>query len=75
VKWKPFVTRADAGMIDSVPAANTLRSEFSPNGPPNIPEFGTIQQDRLTLAGRGQPCAAKPNGWTGVLDRRRVAEV
>ncbi|HWA91033.1 MAG TPA: prolyl oligopeptidase family serine peptidase [Rhizomicrobium sp.] len=31
-----------AGVIDSVPAANTLRSEFSPNGPPNIPEFGSI---------------------------------
>ena len=31
-----------AGVIDQVPAANTLRSEFSPNGPPNIPEFGTI---------------------------------
>jgi prolyl oligopeptidase len=31
-----------AGAIDSVPAANTLRDEFSPNGPPNIPEFGSI---------------------------------
>jgi prolyl oligopeptidase len=31
-----------AGVIDVVPAANTIRSEFSPNGPPNIPEFGTI---------------------------------
>jgi len=31
-----------AGVIDLVPAGNTLRSEFSPNGPPNIPEFGTI---------------------------------
>jgi prolyl oligopeptidase len=31
-----------AGAIDVVPAGNTLRSEFSPNGPPNIPEFGTI---------------------------------
>jgi prolyl oligopeptidase len=31
-----------AGVIDMVPAANTLRSEFSPNGPPNIPEFGTV---------------------------------
>jgi prolyl oligopeptidase len=31
-----------AGVIDLVPAANTLRSEFSPNGPPNIPEFGTV---------------------------------
>lgn len=32
-----------AGVIDIVPAANTLRAEFSPNGPPNIPEFGTIK--------------------------------
>jgi prolyl oligopeptidase len=31
-----------AGVIDQVPAANTLRSEFSPNGPPNIPEFGSV---------------------------------
>jgi prolyl oligopeptidase len=31
-----------AGVIDLVPSANTLRSEFSPNGPPNIPEFGTV---------------------------------
>ncbi len=31
-----------AGVIDVVPAANTLRSEFSPNGPPNIPEFGSV---------------------------------
>jgi prolyl oligopeptidase len=32
-----------AGVIDAVPSANTLRAEFSPNGPPNIPEFGTIK--------------------------------
>jgi prolyl oligopeptidase len=32
-----------AGVIDSVPAANTLRAEFSPNGPPNIPEFGSVK--------------------------------
>jgi prolyl oligopeptidase len=31
-----------AGVIDLVPAGNTLRAEFSPNGPPNVPEFGTI---------------------------------
>lgn len=31
-----------AGVLDIVPAANTLRMEFSPNGPPNIPEFGTV---------------------------------
>jgi prolyl oligopeptidase len=31
-----------AGVIDAVPAANATRSEFSPNGPPNVPEFGTV---------------------------------
>jgi prolyl oligopeptidase len=31
-----------AGVIDAVPAANTIRSEFSPNGPDNIPEFGSV---------------------------------
>jgi prolyl oligopeptidase len=31
-----------AGVIDEVPSANPLRQEFSPNGPPNIPEFGTV---------------------------------
>ena len=31
-----------AGIIDVVPAANPLRMEFSPNGPPNVPEFGTV---------------------------------
>ena len=35
-----------AGVIDSVPAANTLRAEFTPNGPPNIPEFGTIKNEQ-----------------------------
>ena len=35
-----------AGVIDVVPAANTIRSEFTPNGPPNIPEFGTITNEQ-----------------------------
>jgi prolyl oligopeptidase len=35
-----------AGAIDVVPAANTIRSEFSPNGPPNIPEFGSITNEQ-----------------------------
>ncbi|HJU26045.1 MAG TPA: prolyl oligopeptidase family serine peptidase, partial [Rhodanobacteraceae bacterium] len=35
-----------AGVIDLVPAANTLRSEFSPNGPPNIPEFGSVKTEQ-----------------------------
>jgi prolyl oligopeptidase len=32
-----------AGVIAMVPATNTLRAEFMPNGPINIPEFGTIK--------------------------------
>jgi prolyl oligopeptidase len=34
-----------AGVMDMVPAANTLRAEFSPNGPNNIPEFGTVTKE------------------------------
>jgi prolyl oligopeptidase len=33
-----------AVVIDQVGVSNPLRSEFSPNGPPNIPEFGTVTQ-------------------------------
>jgi prolyl oligopeptidase len=35
-----------AGVIDYVPAANPLRMEFSPNGPPNVPEFGTVTNEQ-----------------------------
>jgi prolyl oligopeptidase len=35
-----------AGIIDYVPAANPLRMEFSPNGPPNVPEFGTVTTEQ-----------------------------
>jgi prolyl oligopeptidase len=35
-----------AGVLDAVPAANTLRAEFSPNGPDNIPEFGSIKNEQ-----------------------------
>ena len=31
-----------AVVIDQVGVSNAMRSEFSPNGPPNIPEFGTV---------------------------------
>jgi len=30
--------------IDAVPASDLLRAEFTPNGPPNIPEFGTVKE-------------------------------
>jgi prolyl oligopeptidase len=30
--------------IDAVPSSDTVRAEFSPNGPPNIPEFGTVKE-------------------------------
>ncbi len=35
-----------AGVIDAVPSANPLRAEFSPNGPPNVPEFGSITTEQ-----------------------------
>jgi prolyl oligopeptidase len=31
-----------AVVIDQVGSSNPLRAEFSPNGPPNIPEFGSV---------------------------------
>lgn len=34
-----------AGVFDLVPCANPLRMEFSPNGPPNIPEFGSVKTE------------------------------
>ncbi len=33
-----------AVVIDQVGVSNATRSEFSPNGPPNIPEFGTVTE-------------------------------
>jgi prolyl oligopeptidase len=39
------ITRAPelfAAVIDEVPVSDQLRIEFSPNGPPNIPEFGSV---------------------------------
>jgi len=35
-----------AGVIDAVPSANAERMEFTPNGPDNIPEFGTIKTEQ-----------------------------
>jgi prolyl oligopeptidase len=32
-----------AAALDVVGASNAFRMEFSPNGPPNIPEFGTVK--------------------------------
>jgi prolyl oligopeptidase len=32
-----------AVVIDMVGVSDAMRSEFSPNGPPNIPEFGTVK--------------------------------
>jgi len=49
-----------AGVIDLVPAGNTLRAEFSPNGPPNIPEFGTIKNQA---------------GFTNLYDMDTIAHV
>jgi len=35
-----------AGVIDIVPAADPIRMEFTPNGPDNIPEFGSIKTEQ-----------------------------
>ena len=35
-----------AGVFDLVPAANATRQEFSPNGPGNTPEFGTVANEQ-----------------------------
>jgi len=42
---RALTTRPDlfAGVLDLVPAGNPLRMEFTPNGPPNVPEFGSIK--------------------------------
>ncbi len=34
-----------AAALDVVGVSNALRSEFTPNGPPNIPEFGTVTNE------------------------------
>ncbi|MEJ0028445.1 MAG: prolyl oligopeptidase family serine peptidase [Rhizomicrobium sp.] len=34
-----------AAVLDAVPSANPLRMEFTPNGPDNIPEFGTVTKE------------------------------
>ncbi len=35
-----------AGVISAVPMASALRAEFQTNGPANIPEFGTIEDEQ-----------------------------
>jgi prolyl oligopeptidase len=34
-----------AALIDAVPMSDVVRAEFTPNGPPNIPEFGTVKTE------------------------------
>ena len=33
-----------AAAFDQVPMSDVVREEFTPNGPPNIPEFGTVKE-------------------------------
>lgn len=44
---RAITTRPDlfAAALDVVGVSNALRSEFTPNGPPNIPEFGTVKNE------------------------------
>jgi prolyl oligopeptidase len=37
--------RLFAAALDVVGVSNAFRAEFTPNGPPNIPEFGTMQNE------------------------------
>jgi prolyl oligopeptidase len=42
------ITRAPqlfAAVLDEIPVSDQLRIEFSPNGPPNIPEFGSVRTE------------------------------
>lgn len=32
-----------AAVLDDIPVSDQLRIEFTPNGPPNVPEFGTVK--------------------------------
>jgi prolyl oligopeptidase len=34
-----------AALIDAVPMSDVVRAEFTPNGPPNIPEFGSVKTE------------------------------
>ena len=34
-----------AAVVSSVGVLDSLRAEFTPNGPPNIPEFGTVKEE------------------------------
>ena len=42
---RAFTERPDlfAAALDRVGVSNAVRQEFSPNGPPNIPEFGSVE--------------------------------
>ncbi|HEY9084424.1 MAG TPA: prolyl oligopeptidase family serine peptidase [Candidatus Tyrphobacter sp.] len=44
---RAITTRPDlfAAALDVVGVSNATRSEFTPNGPPNIPEFGTVTNE------------------------------
>jgi len=32
-----------AAILDEIPVSDNLRTEFTPNGPPNVPEFGSVK--------------------------------
>ncbi len=44
---RAMTTRPDlfAAVISEVGVSNTLRAEFSQNGPPNVPEFGSVKTE------------------------------
>ncbi len=50
--------------ICNVGCANAMRMEFSPNGPVNVPEFGTVQDQR-------ECHGAVRDGWSAARSSRR----
>ena len=46
--------------FDQVPMSDVVREEFSPNGPPNIPEFGTVKE---------------PDGFKGLYEMSPYAHI
>lgn len=49
---RAITTRPDlfAAALDVVGVSNAMRSEFTPNGPPNVPEFGTVKDPEQAKA-------------------------
>ncbi len=58
-----------AVVISEVGVSNAMRSEFSPNGPPNVPEFGTVTEPE------GFKALAEMDAYQHVVDGTRYPSV